>query len=45
MSVPMIYSYVNGKRETFFGDPTHANVTMFLTKALADTVTVRLLRP
>mmetsp|Transcript_12994 Transcript_12994/g.25950 ORF Transcript_12994/g.25950 Transcript_12994/m.25950 type:complete len:781 (+) Transcript_12994:66-2408(+) len=40
MSVPMIYTFVDGVRTTFFGDPTHANVTMFVTKSLADTVTV-----
>lgn len=40
MSVPMIYSWVRGRRETFFGEPSHANLTMFLTKSLADAVTI-----
>lgn len=31
---------VGGKRTTFYGEPTHANVTLFLTKSLAESVTV-----
>ncbi|KAJ1490838.1 hypothetical protein T484DRAFT_1934409, partial [Baffinella frigidus] len=40
VSVPMIYSVVGGKRTPFYGAPTHANVTLFLTKSLADSVAV-----
>jgi len=40
-SVPMIYSYVNGVRTPFLGsEPSHANITLFLTKSMTDTVEV-----
>jgi len=39
-SVPMIYSYIDGVRTPFLGEPNHANVTMFLTKAFTDSVEV-----
>lgn len=40
MSVPMIYSYVDGQIQTFYGEPTHANITVFLTKSLGESVQV-----
>lgn len=40
MSVPMIYSYVDGVRTPFLGDPTHANITLFMAKSLTDSVEV-----
>jgi len=39
-SVPMIYSYIDGVRQPFLGEPNHANVTLFITKAFTDTVEV-----
>jgi len=39
-SVPMIYAYVKGVRSTFYGSPTPANISLFLTKALEPAVSV-----
>jgi len=39
-SVPMIYSYVDGVRTPFLGEPNHANITLFVTKSLAESVEV-----
>uniref|UniRef100_A0A7S4PK83 J domain-containing protein n=1 Tax=Guillardia theta TaxID=55529 RepID=A0A7S4PK83_GUITH len=39
-SVPMIYAYVKGVRSTFYGSPTPANISVFLTRALEPAVSV-----
>lgn len=37
-SVPMIYSYVDGVRTPFLGEPSHENITVFMTKSLGQEV-------
>lgn len=39
-SVPMIYSYVDGVRTPFLGEPSLENITLFMTKSLTDSVEV-----
>lgn len=37
-SVPMIYSYVDGVRTPFLGEPSLENITVFMTRSLSHEV-------